>query len=132
MIKYYFIGNKTKGQELIKALEEKGGINCYNYSGDRDNLIYYCDPENNHIMSSDNDTRFAKFVKANYEEIKLPLFQRGDKVLVRDFKTNIWKEGIYSFTEQKGERIYYHVVGGNAFLKCIPFDINKLGKMTDE
>lgn len=132
MIKYYFIGNKTRGSELIKVLEEKGGINFYNYSGERDNLIYYCDVINNHILSSDSDNRLAKFIMANYEKIELPLFQRGDKVLVRDFKTNIWKEGIYSFTEQRGERIYYHVLGGNAFFKCIPFDINKLGKMTDE
>ena len=50
MIKYYFIGNETRGPELIKALEEKGGINFYNYSGKRDSLIYYCDTENNHIM----------------------------------------------------------------------------------
>lgn len=132
MIKHYFIGNEQKGLQLIKALEEKGGINFYNYSGERDDLIYYCDPINNHILSSDSDNLLTKFIIANYEEVKLPLFQRGDKVLVRDFKSNIWREGIYSFTEQKGERIYYHVLGGNAFLKCIPFDINKLGKMTDE
>lgn len=132
MIKHYFIGNETRGPELIKALEEKGGINFHNFSGKRNSLIYYCDPENNHIVSSDNDGRLAKFIKANYEEIKLPLFERGDRVLVRTFKSNVWKEAIYSFTEQKGERIYYHVLGGNAFLKCIPFDINKLGKITDE
>ena len=65
MIKYYFIGNETSGPELIKTLEEKGGINVYNYSGDRDNLLYYCDPENNNIMSSDNDGRLAKFIMAN-------------------------------------------------------------------
>lgn len=132
MIKYYFIGNKTRGQELIKALKEKGGINYYNYFGDRDNLIYYCDPENNHIMSSDNDTRLAKFIMANYEEIKLLPFQRGDSVLVRDYKTSLWKEAIYSFTERREDKNYYHVVGGHCFLKCIPFDINKLGKVTDE
>ena len=32
MIKYYFIGNKTRGPKLIKALEEKGGINFYTFS----------------------------------------------------------------------------------------------------
>ena len=58
MIKYYFIGNKTRGPKLIKALEEKGGINFYNYSGDRDNLIYYCDPENNKICHCRNNKHF--------------------------------------------------------------------------
>jgi len=132
MIKYYFIGNETRGPELIKAFEEKGGINFYNYSGERDNLIYYCDPVNNHIMSSDNDGRLAKFIKANYEEVKFPLFVRGDRVLVKTFKFNVWGEAIYSFTEQRNERKYYFVVGGCYFPYCIPFDINKLGKRTNE
>lgn len=132
MIKYYFIGNETRGPELIKALEEKGGINVYNYTGERDSLIYYCDPENNNIMSSDSDVRLAKFIKANYEELKLPLFVRGDRVLVRSFKSDIWREAIYSFTEKVDERNYYYVLGGCSFFQCIPFDINKLGKVTNE
>lgn len=132
MIKHYFIGNETSGPKLIKALEEKGGINYYSYTGERDNLIYYCDPVNNHIMSSDNDGRLAKFIKANYEEVKLPLFQRGDRVLVRTFKSDVWREAVYSFTEVRNERKFYFVVGGCYFYYCIPFDINKLGKITDE
>ena len=42
MIKYYFIGNETRGPKLIKALEEKGGINVHNYLGDTNDAIYYC------------------------------------------------------------------------------------------
>jgi hypothetical protein len=132
MIKYYFIGNETSGPELIKALEEKGGINFYNHSGDRDSLIYYCDPVNNHIMSSDSNDRLAKFIMANYEEVKLPLFQRGDRVLVKDFNSDTWKEAIYSFTEKVNAQNFYYVLGGCGFYQCIPFDINKLGKVTDE
>ena len=133
MIKHYFIGNETSGPELIKALEEKGGINFYNYSGKRDSLIYYCDTENNHIMSSDNDSRLAKFIMANYKEVKFPLFKRGDRVLVRDCNSDCWKEAIYSFTHQLGKEVYYYyVLGGNGFYQCIPFDINKLGKVTNE
>lgn len=132
MIKYYFIGNETRGPELIKALEEKGGINFYNYSGKRDNLIYYCDPINNHILSSDSDVRLAKFIIANYEEVKLSLFKRGDRVLVKDFNSDTWKEAIYSFTEKVNEKNFYCVLGGCGFYQCIPFDINKLGKVTNE
>jgi BioD-like phosphotransacetylase family protein len=83
-------------------------------------------------MSSDNDGRLAKFIIANYEEVKLPLFVRGDKVLVRTFKSDVWREAIYSFTEVRNERKFYFVVGGCYFYYCILFDINKLGKITDE
>ena len=48
MIRYYFIGNTTNGPQLIKALEEKGGINVREYSGDT-NAVYYCNPDNNEI-----------------------------------------------------------------------------------
>lgn len=132
MIKYYFIGNKTRGLELIKALEEKGGINCYNYSGDRDNLIYYCDPENNKICHCSKNSLLDRVIQANYKEIRLLPFKRGDKVLVRDFDSDIWREAIYSFTEICEKKNCYYTLGGNCYFQCIPFNINKLGKMTDE
>lgn len=132
MIKYYFIGNKTNGPKLIKALEEKGGINCYNYSGDRDNLIYYCDPENNKICHCSKNSLLDRVIQANYEEVKFPRFQRGDRVLVRSYKSDVWREAVYSFTEVRNERKFYFVIGGCYFHYCIPFDINKLGKITDE
>lgn len=132
MIKYYFIGDKAKGSELLKILEEKGGKNVYNCLAEFDNLIYYCDPENDKIISSDKDSLISKIIQANYKEIKLPLFQRGDRVLIKDFDSDSWREAIYSFTEQVNGKNFYRVLGGCGFFQCIPFDINKLGKVTDE
>ena len=132
MIKYYFIGNETSGPKLIKALEEKGGINLHNYLGDNSDAIYYCNPDNDEISFTNKNTLLSKIIKGNYEEVKLPLFVRGDKVLVRTFKSDVWREAIYSFTEVRNERKFYFVVGGCYFHYCIPFDINKLGKITDE
>ena len=132
MIKYYFIGNETRGPELIKDLEEKGGINVHNYLGDTNDAIYYCNPDNNEICFANKTSCLGKIIKGNYKEIKLPFFKRGDRVLVRSFKSNPWKEAIYSFTELRNERNYYYVLGGCSFLQCIPFDINKLGKVTNE
>ena len=133
MIKYYFIGNATNGPKLIKALKEKGGINSCNYSGDTKDAIYYCDPESNIIYNCSEQNILGRIIKANYEEIKLPVFERGDRVLVKDFNSDTWKEAIYSFTEQTtGGKDFHCVLGGVGFYQCIPFDINKLGKVTDE
>lgn len=132
MIKYYFIGNETRGPELIKALEEKGGINVCKYLGDNSDVVYYCDPDNDEIYYVNRTSHFAKFIIANYEEVKLPLFKRGDRVLIRSCKSDVWREAIYSFTEQRNERKFYCVLGGMGFYQCIPFDINKLGKVTNE
>ena len=133
MIKYYFIGNETRGPKLIRILEEKGGINVHDYLGDTNDAIYYCNPDNDEISFANETSCLGKIIKSNYEEIKLPLFQRGDRVLVRDCNSDCWKEAIYSFTQQLGEKVCYHyVVGGNGFYQCIPFDINKLGKVTNE
>ena len=132
MIRYYFIGNTTNGPQLIKALEEKGGINVREYSGDT-NAVYYCNPDNNEIYYVDKTSHLGKFIINTFEEIKLPLFKRGDRVLVRDRNSDCWKEAIYSFTHQLGKEVYYYyVLGGNDFYQCIPFDINKLGKVTNE
>lgn len=128
MIKYYFIGNETSGPELIKDLEEKGGINLHNYLGDTNDAIYYCNPDNDEISFVNKNSLLSKIIKGSYKEIKLPLFERGDRVLVRNAKSDSWREAIYSFTE----RSYYFVVGGCYFYYCIPFDINKLGKVTNE
>ena len=75
---------------------------------------------------------FTDIRTTNYEEVKLPLFKRGDRVLVKDFNSDTWKEAIYSFTEKVNEKNFYCVVGGCGFYQCIPFDINKLGKVTNE
>ena len=122
MIKYYFIGNETRGPELIKALEEKGGINVHNYLGDTNDAISF----------ANKNSLLGKIIKGNYKEIKLPLFERGDRVLVRDFDSDAWREAIYSFTEKVNEKNFYCVLGGCGFFQCIPFDINKLGKVINE
>ena len=132
MIKYYFIGNETRGPELIKALEEKDGINVHNYLGDTNDAIYYCNPDNDEISFANKNSLLGKIIKDNYKEIKLPLFERGDRVLVRDFDSDAWREAIYSFTEKVNAQNFYCVLGGNGFYQCIPFDINKLGKVTNE
>lgn len=131
MIKYYFIGNETRGPELIKALEEKGGINIREYLGDT-NAVYYCNPDNDEIYYVDKTSHLGKFIINTFEEIKIPLFERGDRVLVKDFNSDTWKEAIYSFTEKVNEKNFYCVLGGCGFYQCIPFDINKLGKVTNE
>ena len=132
MIKYYFIGNETSGPKLIRILEEKGGINVHDYLGDTNDAIYYCNPDNDEISFANETSCLGKIIKSNYEEIKLPFFHRGDRVLVKDFDSDVWREAIYSFTECCEKKNCYYVVGGNCFFQCIPFDINKLGKVTNE
>ena len=71
MIKKYIKGNKVRGAEVIKALEELGGVNCDNHKGIRTDCFYYI-KENSIIDLVQDFTPFGKVIQECYEEIKLP------------------------------------------------------------
>lgn len=45
----YIIGDRENGMDIIKTLENYGGINRHNYKGYNDSVLYYIDPNNNTI-----------------------------------------------------------------------------------
>ena len=52
----YIVGDSEIGIDIIKTLEKYGGINEHNYKGERDDVVYYIEPNNNFIEVCDFDT----------------------------------------------------------------------------
>jgi hypothetical protein len=49
----YIVGDSEIGMDIIKTLEKYGGINEHNYKGNRDDVLYYIEPNNNFIEVCD-------------------------------------------------------------------------------
>lgn len=68
----YIKGDRNRGDEVIKLLENLGGRNCHNCKGDAEKNIYYINPlgDINCVM----ECQYSEWllVKEFYEEIKLP------------------------------------------------------------
>lgn len=45
----YIIGDSEIGMDIIKTLEKYGGINEHNYKGEKNEVVYYIEPNNNFI-----------------------------------------------------------------------------------
>ena len=49
----YIVGDSEIGMDIIKTLEKYGGINEHNFKGDRDDVVYYIEPNTNFIEICD-------------------------------------------------------------------------------
>lgn len=49
----YIVGDSECGMDIISTLERNGGINIHDFCGDRDDCVYYIEPNNNHIEICD-------------------------------------------------------------------------------
>lgn len=68
----YIHGNKDNGEEVIKELENRGGINKYDYAGNAD-ALYFIDPVTNYIaMAIKTEDYLQNILKTYYTEITLP------------------------------------------------------------
>lgn len=71
MIKKYIKGNKERGAEVIKALEELGGKNKANFNGEDCNCLYYIREDS--VIDVLQESFFAGAIMQEcFEEIKLP------------------------------------------------------------
>ena len=52
----YIVGNSEVGMDIIKTLEKYGGINEHIYKGDKEDCVYYIEPNNNFIEICDFST----------------------------------------------------------------------------
>lgn len=68
----YIIGDSEIGMDIIKTLEKYGGINEHNYKGERDDVAYYIEPNNNFIEVCDFDTNIKlwEVLMATYTPIE--------------------------------------------------------------
>ena len=86
MIKKYIKGNAQRGAEVIKALEDLGGINCDNHRGIRTDCFYYI-KEDSIIDLVQDFTAFGKIIRECFEEIKLP---EQHNIVVKEPKQIYW------------------------------------------
>lgn len=88
MIKKYIKGNKERGAEVIKALEELGGTNRINLNGKDFNCLYYIGKNN--VIDAVHKSYFAgKLMQEFFEEIKLPE-QPKFNVVIKEPKQIYW------------------------------------------
>ena len=65
----YIRGDVDNGQEVIKALESRGGIN-HHYSGNESALLYFIDPVTNYIVCAGKyEAPLQNLLISNYTEI---------------------------------------------------------------
>lgn len=72
----YIIGDSEIGMDIIKTLENYGGINRHNYKGDSNSVLYYIEPNNNTIEMCyiDEDKMLYEVLMATYTPIKAEEF----------------------------------------------------------
>lgn len=69
----YIRGDVHNGEEVIKALEFRGGINKHDYTGNADALLYFIDPVTNYIVhASKFEEPLLNLLISNYTEITHP------------------------------------------------------------
>lgn len=69
--KVYIRGIKNRGAEVIKLLEDLGGINSYHCSGNYNTLYYYIGPDGNINCEDIGGNGIYLFLKEFYKEISL-------------------------------------------------------------
>jgi hypothetical protein len=69
--KVYIRGIKNRGADVIKLLEDLGGINSYHCSGNYDTLYYYIGPDGNINCEDIGGNGTYIFLKEFYTEISL-------------------------------------------------------------
>lgn len=70
--KVYIKGSPSRGNEVIKLLEDLGGSNTLDLHGNRSNGYYYINPEGMIDVTSIVGDIARIFIREFYKEIKLP------------------------------------------------------------
>lgn len=92
--KVFILGNKDRGDEVIKALTDLGGRNYDLLHGTNNNSLYFINPDGI-ICCTCFGSEIAKIIMYNYYEIKLPEKQ--------------WRDGDILFSEIDNEFAVFEV-----------------------
>lgn len=122
-------GNKERGKEVIKLLEDMGGLNKLGFKGESSNA-YYSVIDNSIVCKLCNDEFFNDLELEILElpEIKVPnhQFKPFQKVLVRDSLYKAWICNFFShIDESKTTGGYTYACSGGNWRYCIPFEGNE-------
>lgn len=84
--KVWIRGVESRGSEVIKMLEDRGGKNRRGWKGNEEKLIFFID-HGGYIESTGLDSEFGKIIMDNYRELCLPeKWKDGDVLICRDCK----------------------------------------------
>lgn len=81
--KVYIKGVDGRGEEIIKALEDLGAVNHWNYTGDRTTGVYYI-THDGYIGVVGKDVEFTQIIMDNYRELHLPEQWKDGDVLINN------------------------------------------------
>lgn len=67
----YIVGDSEVGMDIIKTLEKYGGINEHNFEGNREDCVYYIEPNNNFIEVCvfEKEIKLWEVLMATYQPI---------------------------------------------------------------
>lgn len=125
MIKKYIRGNAKRGDEVIKALEDLGGINKEAENGKQQDCVYYINPFGI-IQYTYHNSQLEDVIKELFEEITLPekkerfnpkTLQPFDRVLARAADMCHWFCDFFSYKCEDGVML----VGGFND-QCVPYN----------
>ena len=136
----YIRGVKNRGEEVIKTLEDLGGVDCYGCLG-KDATRAYLINSMGEIVHTEmrDDSESWQWVRNHYTEIFLPKeekteyeFKPFQKVLVRWSSISPWQAELYSHYDkdgfidaEDGSHNPIHICVGGCFNDCIPFEGNE-------
>lgn len=84
MIKKFIRGNKERGAEVIKALEDLGGVNRYTLDGTDSDSCYFIN-NSNHIVAWSENFEATDMIQECFEELVLE-----DKKVITNKQFAIW------------------------------------------
>lgn len=127
-ILYYIRGVEDRGEEVIKMLEEKGGINKNELACENTHYLYFI-KKNGVIDSTIFHNYMADILTTYGTELFLPEkkeyeFKPFEKVLVRNSVDYKWRCNFFSHPNDEGKAFPY-VCGDYSWKFCIPYEGNE-------
>lgn len=126
-ILYYIRGVEDRGEEVIKMLESKGGVNKHKLEGKGDSVYYI--GKDNLITTADYEDDLGIMVTIFGTELFLPekLNKYGikpfDRVLVRDSVDCKWRCSIFFHMDE--DKTYPYECCNKYWNFCIPYEGNE-------
>ena len=97
----YIYSEANNGSAIIKTLENYGGINKYNMSGNEYNSLYYIEPNSNEIKICriNQDTKLYNLIKSLFTEVKVDYIEVTLEDIAKKFKVDVSQLKIKDFVD---------------------------------
>lgn len=98
---YIYNEVNNNGSAIIKTLENYGGINKYNMSGNEYNSLYYIEPNTNEIKICriNQDTKLYNLIKSLFTEVKVDYIEVTLEDIAKKFNVDVSQLKIKDFVD---------------------------------